>query len=507
MGVVMPDLFEGFPVDLADESPPDFDPMEEFFELDVDTEEEEEEAPDPPLFNFSESLPDHEGRSLDALGGETPVCFVTGQAGTGKTTLVRQKLLDDPTFGLVTATTGVAAVNLGGITINSALGYSTTEVLRDNYIAGYLAKKLKDIRKEGYRWLICDEGSMMSKKTLDFIMLGLRQINEDHPADQPLGLMLIADFGQLPPIGDVLYLNGKPVIERGREKKESTPWVFESDEWPLFDAAMIKLDKVHRQSDQGFLAGINAIRKGQGNIGVGLLKSAGVEFRRALDPEFDGTTLMAKNDEVDRMNLLRLKQLPGTVIRLPNERWSARKVQPSEWKSIPDELQLKEGAYVMILTNNPPLFSYVNGDCGHVRDLHIDKDGSVVEVGIELIRNGELVYIPKVSRKIEQRGEPDEEEKKHLQVRRKQVGRRLVWVLGEIDYWPIRLAYGSTVHKSQGLSLDRVQIDPRAHFFGANNMAYVAVSRARTPGGLVVVGDPRALAEKVKSDPKIKRFL
>ena len=484
------------------------DLSEEGFDLDLNYKKEEEPSTAPSPFTFDVELPDHERKALEDLGGETPVCFVTGQAGTGKTTLIRQKLIEDPTFGLVSATTGVAAVNLGGITINSALGYATTESLRDNYIAGYLAKKIRDILKDGYRWLIVDESSMLSKKTLDFLMLGLRQVNEAHPDTSPLGLMLIADFGQLPPIGDVLYLNGKPVIERGREKKEATPWVFESEEWPLFDAAAIKLEKVHRQSDAGFLAGINAIRLGRGSVGVGMLKSAGVEFRKALDPDFDGTTVMAKNDEVDRLNALRLRQLPGTTINLPNERWSARRVQPSEWKHVPDVLQLKEGAYVMILSNEVESFSYVNGDCGHVRDLMIDKaDGEVLAVGVELVRNGDLVYIPKITRAIEQRGEPDEEEKKHPKVKREQKGRRLVWVLGELNYWPLRLAYGSTVHKSQGLSLDRVQIDPRARFFGSNNMCYVAVSRARTPEGLVVVGDPRELAAKVKSDPAVRRFL
>src|SRR5262249_8471582 len=162
-------------------------------------------------------------------------------------------------------------------------------------IAGYLSKKLRDIKRDGFRWLITDEGSMLSKKALDLLMLGLRQVNDGHPDETPLGLMIIADFGQLPPIGDVLYRDGKPVIERGREKKESTPWVFESEEWPLFEQNMIKLEKVHRQSDDGFLSGINAIRLGRGSVGVGLLKGSGVEFRRALDPDFDGTTICAKN--------------------------------------------------------------------------------------------------------------------------------------------------------------------------------------------------------------------
>lgn len=496
---------DDFELDLNDDDLPEFDSEpDDFIELDL-----EEEGPSaPPHFTFDVDLPDHDGQTLEDLDGETPVCFVTGQAGTGKTTMLRQRLIKDPTYGLVTATTGVAAVNLGGVTVNSALGYADNESLRDNYIAGYLAKKIRDIKRDAFRWLIIDESSMLSKKALDYIMLGLRQVNEEHPGEEPLGLMLIADFGQLPPIGDVQYLNGKPVIERGREKKYPAPWVFESEEWPLFDANTIKLEKVHRQSDVGFLAGINMIRQGRGSIGVGMLKNAGVEFRRALDPDFDGTTIMAKNDEVDRLNALRLRQLTGQPMFLNNERWSARRVQPGEWKHVPDTLQLKEGAYVMILSNQPETFEYVNGDCGYVRDLFINKsDGQVIGVGVELVRNKKLVYIPKITRKITQRGEPDETEKKNPQVRKEQQGRRSVYILGELHYWPIRLAYASTCHKSQGLSLDKVQIDVRARFFGAPHMMYVATSRAKTPGGLIVIGSLSEMAEKVKVDPKTRRFL
>jgi ATP-dependent DNA helicase PIF1 len=466
----------------------------------------EEGSPSPSLL-FERELPDFAGMTLDDLGGVTPVCFLTGQAGTGKTFLVKNKLLNDPSYGMVVATTGVAAINLGGVTINSALGYSTVEVLRDNYIAGYLSTKLREIRNSGFRWLICDEGSMLSKKALDYIMMGIRSLNENSPDQTPLGMLIIADFAQLPPIGDVLYRDGKPVIERGREKKEATPWLFDSEEWPAFESNMIKLQQIHRQSDPKFLQGINSIRRGVGSIGASLLKQSGVEFVRVLDSNFDGTTLMAKNDEVDRLNMLRLKQLPGTAVGLTNSRWTARRVTPSEWNNVPEVLQIKDGAYVMILTNDLPDFNYVNGDCGHIREI-IYQNGEPIAVAIELVRNGEIVRIGKITRAIEQKAEPEESEKAaDKRVRREQRGRRSVWVMGELEFWPLRLAWGTTVHKSQGLSLDRVQIDPRARFFGSNNMSYVAVSRARTPGGLFIVGNPRDFAEKVKSDPRVKKWI
>ena len=81
------------------------------------------------------------------------------------------------------------------------------------------------------------------------------------------------------------------------------------------------------------------------------------------------------------------------------------------------------------------------------------------------------------------------------------------WIVGGITYFPLRLAYATTVHKSQGLSLDNVQIDAYNHFLGSPAMAYVALSRARTPEGLRIVGDPDTFARKVKCHPEVLRWL
>lgn len=466
------------------------------------------DAPDAPTpkFEFDVDLPDHRGETLADLGGEIPRAFLCGAAGTGKTTLIRQKLLEDPSYGLVCATTGVAAVNLGGQTINSALGYATTETIFDAFSNGQLQRKMSEMKQAGYRWIICDEASMLSSKALSYIVWALRASNAMD--QEPLGLLLVADFGQLPPIGDEIWKDGRPVIEKGKVKKYPAPWVFESEEWPGFEENMIKLEKIHRQSDQNFLKGINAIRAGRGGIGAGLLKHAGVAFRPRMDDQFDGTTIVATNLEVDRLNLARLIELEGKTFQLPNERWCAREAEPGEWKHIPEQLQLKLGAYVMILANNPPDFDYVNGDCGWVREYRPESGGVPATVGIELARNRNIVYVPKITRKVEQRAEPTAEERaRDSRVRVEKFGSREKWILGELDFWPIRLAYATSTHKSQGLSLDRVQINPSHRFFGADNMAYVAVSRARTPEGLVIVGSPSDLANKVRVSKKVGKYL
>jgi len=453
-------------------------------------------------------LPSHRGKSLDDLDGKHPVCFLTGQAGTGKTFQLIQKLLADPKYALVCATTGISAVNLNATTINSALGYSTVEVMGDNYLAGYLEASIRRIRDAGYEWLVVDECSMMHRKAFEYLVMATRAVNEADSSRQPLGVMLTGDFAQLSPIGETIMIGGKPVIERGREKKEKTPWLFLSEEWQQFDDNTIKLEKVWRQTNPDFLRAINAIRRGSGNAGAALLKQAGVQFERRLLTDFDGTTIVAKNDEVDRLNQMRLAQLPRRTMGFTNTRWHARANPPGEWKNIPGVLQLKIDAWVMLLTNNPPDFNYVNGDCGHVREFVLHPEtGEPQAILVEVERTKEVVSISKIKRMVEQRGEPDEPERSHPKVSEVQVGRRKVWCLGEIEYWPLRLAYATTCHKSQGLSLDRVQIDPRSHFFGSPNMSYVAISRARTPEGLIVVGGVEELATKIKSDPLVRRFI
>ena len=81
------------------------------------------------------------------------------------------------------------------------------------------------------------------------------------------------------------------------------------------------------------------------------------------------------------------------------------------------------------------------------------------------------------------------------------------WIVGGITYFPLRLAYATTVHKSQGLSLDRVQLDTYSHFIGAPSMTYVALSRAKSPAGLRIVGTPELLRSRIKTDPQVIRFL
>jgi hypothetical protein len=138
-------------------------------------------------------------------------------------------------------------------------------------------------------------------------------------------------------------------------------------------------------------------------------------------------------------------------------------------------------------------------------------------VDVELVRRpGETVTVGLLRRMIESRHEPDDDLMKHPKFPKDEVGNpvkvrnsmgRLVWCLGVIEFVPLRLGYATSVHRSQGLSLDRIQIEARGHFMGSPAMAYVSISRGRTPEGIRIVGTPKLFAERVKIDNAVSRFI
>jgi ATP-dependent exoDNAse (exonuclease V) alpha subunit len=324
-------------------------------------------------------------------------------------------------------------------------------------------------------------------------------------------------MAQLPPIPDaIIGANGLPVMEvkrgRNQEKKEDTPWAFKSSQWEKFQKEIVRLTKIWRQSEGSFLDGLMAIRKGVGTMGAGYLKDAGVTFVPNKIPNFDGTTIVATNDEVDNFNQRTLDQLPGKSVYCTSFRWSAKAREdgseylPSEWNNIPKRMELKKGCLVMILSNDTENWEYVNGDLGHVEEIYLDNENLVRSVLVKLLRTGAVVDISKIARRIEQDGAPEKAEKdRHPElVRKEKIYSKEKWILGECKYLPVRVAYASTVHKCQGLTLDRVQMDPSAWQFGKPGMVYVGVSRCRTPQGLFIVGDVGSLAKQVKADPVLR---
>ena len=445
---------------------------------------------------------------------DTPVEYRTGAAGTGKTFSVRAQIEQDPKWALLCATTGIAAVNLGTTTLHSTLGLRP-DVLEDQFTSGYMRQRMHVVARQ-YRNLVIDEVSMLSATFLDMLYTTAEQVNEFKDVAHAFGLILVGDFCQLPPINE--------------------PWAFDAQCWPRFEAATTRLTKNYRQGNGTFLDALNFLRSGRGAEAAKALAASGAHMVRNLDPAFDGTVILGRNAEVDNYNQLRYWKLKGHEFTYRATRWGK---QRSEWKNVPDTLRLKVGSYVMILANDTerdlithePLFRFVNGDCGHIVDTSIkppkpaNDDGEIVEdfldenepaMGIQLVRTGQVVDIEMVTRDFKHKNAPEDLSDDEIERAKKSPRLRLpdgtyydkgFWYRGGITYMPLRLAYATTVHKSQGLTLDRIQVDLRHNFLGEPAMSYVAMSRCRTADGLHVVGDARMIERRCRIDEKVRRWL
>ena len=424
--------------------------------------------------------------------------YLAGAAGSGKTFATRAWAEREP--GLVLcATTGIAAINLGGETVNSVLGYFDTASLQESYVNGFLTARLGKLWKAGVRRLVLDEVSMLAADQLTFLVKAVEEVNgrgyvlgkwsEDDDAPPPaLGLTLVGDFLQLSPV--------------------KAAFAFESPEWSRFAPHVITLTEIRRQADADFIAMLRAARSGEGRTVVDYFQSRNA-IQQETDDKFEGPTIVAKNESVDRYNYLRMSQLQGAEVTFLSSRWGKLR---SEWGTlekpehtwgIPKALKLKVGALVMILANQRTedrKLIYVNGDLGMI------EEASDTSAWVTLQRSGETVQVIPVTREV--KVPCDSARRKELREKGEADKIDGKWeIVGAITYLPLRVAYASTVHKSQGLSLDRVQVNIRDPFFKSPGMMYVALSRARTAAGLRLVGSPQTIIERCVTDPRLRAWL
>lgn len=398
--------------------------------------------------------------------------FVTGPAGTGKTTLLHEFLHHTNKAVVVAAPTGVAALAIGGQTLHSLLrlplGIVGTREL------GFCPKPTLQLLR-AVDTLVIDEVSMVSADVMDAIDRRMRQAKGRRGV--PFGgaqMLMFGDLYQLAPV-----VSGQAETEFYADNYAS-PWFFDAKVWAETTLRTITLETIHRQADPVFQEVLQALRRGHIEPEMGrMLNDVGA--RVPDDPDL--ITLATTNNTVRAINSQRLATLSGKA------QVAVAEVDgdfPSGQFPADEELQLKVGARVMFLRNDtqsPDGSRWVNGSVGTVADI-----ADTVSVELD---DGDTVEVEPVTwEKIRYDYDPGTKEISHE-------------VVAEFTQFPLRLAWAVTIHKAQGKTLDRALIDLGPRAFAAGQ-TYVALSRLTSLDGLYLKRPLRP--SDIIVDPDVVRF-
>ncbi len=391
--------------------------------------------------------------------------FLTGKAGTGKSTFLRYVCSEVKKKHVILAPTGIAAINAGGSTLHSFFKLPFHPLLPDDprfshhRLREFLKYKKSHIKLlNEVELIIIDEISMVRADIIDFIDRLLRVYCRN--MREPFGgkqMLFIGDVYQLEP---VVKGDERDILSRFYPN----PYFFSARVFREMSLVSIELKKVYRQKDAGFIAALDHIRCNE--ITDLELKLLNTRYQAESSPA-DGSlniVLATRRDNVDFINQNELEKLPGEVITM-----TGRIQGDFPETSLPTLLQLevKKGAQVIFVKNDADK-RWVNGTLGTISDIDIEdeelrvitEEGNEVMVQPERWSNVRYTYNEK-EKKIE------EEE------------------LGTFTQFPIRLAWAITIHKSQGLTFNHVTIDFTGGTF-AGGQAYVALSRCTSLDGLIL---------------------
>ena len=386
-----------------------------------------------------------QSEALDILKTGANV-FLTGEPGSGKTHTLTAYVAWLRSHGIepaVTASTGIAATHVGGMTIHSWSGIGILEHLDAHDLDRISSKEHVVKRIQKTKVLIIDEISMLSAGALSMVDEIAREVRHDARAFGGMQVVFSGDFFQLPP------------ITRGGQ---ATQFAFSSGAWRNALPLTCYLTEQHRQADDAYLALLGAIRDGSfDHTHVSTLMTRESDIEELVD---DTPRLYTHNADVDRINSEYLSKLTAPTKTFPmNEMGPAVLTEALKRGCLsPQTLQLKVGAIVMCTKNNPG-GSYVNGTLGTVIGFAGGSGEPIIET-----HDGRELTIVAVDWAVEENGK----------------------IRAKISQIPLRLAWAITIHKSQGMSMDAAAIDlSRTFEYG---QGYVALSRVRALEGLTLLG-------------------
>lgn len=410
--------------------------------------------------------------------------FLTGKAGTGKTTFLNDFVRKTHKKHIVVAPTGIAAINAGGVTIHSMFGLPlrtflpTTERINSDFANNiadlmhhfkYRKEKIKLLRE--IEIVIIDEVSMLRADVLDMMDFALRKVRRNQQKFGGVQMLFIGDLYQLPPVVRDEHL---------LKQYYPSPFFFESYALKELPVITLELTTVYRQTDEKFLDILNEIRDGEiGDIDFDTLNE---RYIPDFEPgEESYVYLTSHNRMADEINQKKLKELSGKSYF-----FNAEINGDFNENQYPNDevLELKVGSQIMFIRNDASSDKrYFNGKLAEVIDLE-EKEISVIIDGED-----DIYKLKKESW----------DQKRYSLGEDKSIQEE---VLGSFKQYPIRLAWAVTIHKSQGLTFDRLIIDAGKSF--ASGQVYVALSRCRTLEGIVLKS--KITPEVIFADKRVSKF-
>lgn len=410
---------------------------------------------------------EHTGRSI----------FLTGKAGTGKTTFLKMLRKRSRKRMVVVAPTGVAAINAGGVTIHSFF-----QLPLSPYVPGTAIKDRYDFGKEKRKiistldMLVIDEISMVRSDLLDAIDFVLRRYRSPGVPFGGVQLLMIGDLQQLTP---VVTADDEEMLRRYYD----TPYFFGSRALQQMEYVTIQLEHVFRQQDHRFVTLLNHIREAHPTAeDLQLLNSRCKPLFRPL-PEEGYIRLTTHNIRADRHNEMELRNLPGKAFEYAAD---ISGTFPDYAYPTNPTLRLKTGTQVMFIKNDPSAdHRYFNGKIGRVTYLDAGRievtcPGETEAIEVEMAEWENVKYVLN-------------EQTKEIETQQ----------LGVFRQYPLRLAWAITIHKSQGLTFERAIIDAGSSF--APGQVYVALSRCKTLEGMVLATP--VTQQAILSDTRVDNYI
>jgi len=404
-------------------------------------------------------------KAWDLIEKTNKPIFLTGKAGTGKSTFIRQAVKNINKEFVLLASTGIASINIGGQTAHSFFKIPITPIpphLHDSELNLLKGKDGEEhdtvsIIKKTDTFII-DEISMLRADFIDAIDWMLRNNGGDYL--QPFGGKQVVFVGDLFQIEPVLVPQVRADMKKFGYK---TPLFFSADVFNRQPLEIVALQTVFRQSEKNYLEALNRFR-------VGCQTSKNLHFfnSKCVGNKIDtnkGIILAGDKNSVRRFNEKKLAKLKAKSYKFIAE--IEGKFNESEYPT-KEVLELKVGARVMFVKNDTESKprKYVNGTLGYVTEINPKAEMVTVEKD-----DGEIITIDK------------KEWRKEVYKFDKKKGKKDTYVIGSFNQIPLKLAYALTIHKSQGLTFDNVYINLDKGTF-ANGQLYVALSRCRTIGGM-----------------------